>query len=444
MYKRLSSILFPIVTIVLIGALYWGYQENQEKNSILIKAENTYQRSFHNLSYHLDQLHNELGNTLAVNSTSQNFHRKCLVNVWRITSEAQSEINQLPLTLMPFHKTEKFLANIASFSYQTAIRDMTQEPMTPEEMKTLKALYKHSEQIASEIRGVQDKVIDNHLRWMDVEVAMASEDSVRDNAIIDGFKLVDEQVSEYEDVDFGPSSTDLYNQHTVKQLSGKHASREDVVKKARQFFRLNDNDVQVVENGKGTEYQSYSLTTEKNGSLIQMDYTTKGAYLIYFMNNREIGDARLNMEQAKAKATEFLEQHDYKQMEPVNFDQYENVSTITFVSKKNNVLMMPEKLSVRVALDNGEVTGLNASEFVYERKDRTWEPPDLTREQAEKKLNEQFKVLDATLVLIEDELKTDRLCYQFFGKINGSTYRIYIDSHTGEEVSIENVKMTEA
>ncbi|KHF35292.1 Sporulation protein YpeB [Paenibacillus sp. P1XP2] len=82
MYKRLSAVLFPIVTLLMIGAFVWGYQENQEKNSILIKAENQYQRAFHNLSYHMDRLHSELGNTLAVSSSSNAMHRKGLINVW--------------------------------------------------------------------------------------------------------------------------------------------------------------------------------------------------------------------------------------------------------------------------------------------------------------------------------------------------------------------------
>ena len=78
MYKRLSAIFFPIATVLLIGALMWGYQENQEKNSILIKAENQYQRAFHNLSFHVDKLHGELGNTLAVHSASTGSQRKGL------------------------------------------------------------------------------------------------------------------------------------------------------------------------------------------------------------------------------------------------------------------------------------------------------------------------------------------------------------------------------
>ena len=42
----------------------------------------------------------------------------------RLTSEARSDVGQLPLTLMPFNKTEEFLANIGDFSYRAAIRDL--------------------------------------------------------------------------------------------------------------------------------------------------------------------------------------------------------------------------------------------------------------------------------------------------------------------------------
>ena len=158
MYRRLSAVFFPVMTLFFIGSIYWGYQEHQEKNSILIKAENQYQRAFHDLVYHVDQLHSELGNTLAVNSTSQGFHRKGLVNVWRLTSEAQNEINQLPLTLLPFNKTEDFLSKIANFSYKTSVRDLTKQPLSPDEFKMLKTLYANSEEISKIAQGVQEKV----------------------------------------------------------------------------------------------------------------------------------------------------------------------------------------------------------------------------------------------------------------------------------------------
>src|SRR5690606_397053 len=142
MYKRLSAVLFPVFAVMLAGTALWGYREHQEKNSLLIKAENQYQRAFHDLSRHIEQLHEQLGNTLAVSTSSQSFQRKGLINVWRITSQAQGEISQLPLTLLPFNRTEEFLSKIANFSYKTAIRDLTKQPLTEQEYATLQTLYK--------------------------------------------------------------------------------------------------------------------------------------------------------------------------------------------------------------------------------------------------------------------------------------------------------------
>lgn len=220
MYKRLSAVMFPLTALLLIGALVWGYQENQEKNSILIKAENQYQRAFHDLSYHVDRLHGELGNTLAVNSASNGMHRKGLVNVWRMTSEAQNEINQLPLTLLPFSKTEEFLSKISNFSYKAGIRDFTKKPLTDGELSNLKALYKNSGEISKDLQEVQNKVIGNRLRWMDVETALATENKAEDNTIIDGFKTVDKRVGAYPELDWGPSVASIYDKRSVKMLGG--------------------------------------------------------------------------------------------------------------------------------------------------------------------------------------------------------------------------------
>lgn len=220
MYKRLTAVLFPIAALMLIGALVWGYQENQEKNAILIKAENQYQRAFHDLSYHVEQLHGEIGNTLAVNSASNAMHRKGLVNVWRLTSEAQNEINQLPLTLLPFNKAEDFLSRISNFSYQASMRNLDKEPLTKEEMKNLKTLYTNSADISKMLQGVQSKVIGKNLRWMDVETAMATDENMEDNTIIDGFKTVDKKVGEYPELNWGPSVASIYDKRSVKMLGG--------------------------------------------------------------------------------------------------------------------------------------------------------------------------------------------------------------------------------
>ena len=219
MYKRIAAVTLPIALIALVAVGVWGYQENQEKNSILIKAENQYQRAFHDLNFHMDQLQDELGKALAINSRKQ--LAPCLTNVWRLAYSAQNDVGQLPLTLMPFNKTEGFLADIGSFSHRVAVRDLGKEPLTEKEYETLKTLYKRSNSLQQELQGVQTKVINDNLRWMDVELALASEDKQTDNTIIDGLRSVDKKAEEYTEVDWGPGVNDPASRRKREAYSRK-------------------------------------------------------------------------------------------------------------------------------------------------------------------------------------------------------------------------------
>ncbi|MFC4777536.1 germination protein YpeB [Paenibacillus sp. GCM10023252] len=441
MYQRLSAVLFPIMSLLFIGSIYWGYQEHQEKNSILIKAENQYQRAFHDLSYHVDQLHQQLGNTLAVNSTSQAYHRKGLVNVWRLTSEAQNEINQLPLTLLPFNETEDFLSHIANFAYKTAVRDLTKEPLSPDEFKMMKTLYAKSEEIASDLQKMQTDVLQNNMRWMDVEVAIASEKSSGDNSVVDGLKTVDNKVSQYPEINWGPSVSSMYEKRSVKMLGGQMVTAQDVQKRAADFLKVNSNNIRVVENGKGTEYASYSalVNESSSGRNIQMDFTQRGGEMIWFINPRNLGQAKISFKQAQLNADRFLNEHGYKGMRAVSYDPNGDSGTFTYVGTQNGVLIYPDKLSVKIALDNGEPIGLQASDYVYEHHKRKLPETMMTSAEARKALNPDMRITSEQKALIKSDMGEEVVTYEYTGKVNGGLYRIYINAQTGLEEAIEQM-----
>ncbi|MFP3416535.1 germination protein YpeB, partial [Bacillus sp. SIMBA_074] len=61
----------------------------------------------------------------------------------------------------------------------------------------LQSLYTQAGDIQDELRKVQYLVLKNNLRWMDVEMALASGKENSDNTIIDGLKTVEKKVSGY-------------------------------------------------------------------------------------------------------------------------------------------------------------------------------------------------------------------------------------------------------
>ena len=445
MYQRLSAVLFPIVAVLLVGAGLWGYQEHQEKNRILVKAENQYQRAFHDLSYHMDQLHEELGNTLAVSSES-NFHRKGLINMWRLTSQAQSEVNQLPLTLMPFHETEELLANISKFSYKTAVRDLQKQPLTDAEMKVLTALYESSKEIKNDLRKVQESVLNNHLQWMDVETLLASGAENYDNDIIDGFQLMNKRVTENGDIDWGPTMATMNRRMSMQSISGPPITAEDAKRKAADFLGLKDvSGMKAVENGIDTEFVTYTVSVPMpNETSRQLEFTKAGGKLVYFLTERTVTEKIVDIPGAVQAGTEFLKEHGYDGMRAVSYDEYNNVASIMFARVVNGVTVYPEKVTVKVALDDAEVTGLSAGELLLHPTTEKIAEPAMTEADARKGLNPKFKVKDASLAIIRNDLDEEVLCYEFLGSINGGDYRIYFNADNGVEEKIERIRDSDA
>ncbi|MFC5467800.1 germination protein YpeB [Cohnella suwonensis] len=443
MYARLSSIMFPIAALLFAGALFWGYQEHQEKNSILIKAENQYQRAFHDLSNHMGRLKEQLGQTLAVSSASQGMQRKGLVNIWRLTSEAQNEINQLPLAMLPFNKAEEFLTRISSFAYRTSVRDLTKQPLTKDEMKMMKSLYATANSVNEQLGKVQEAVISDRLRWMDVEVAMASEKGPNDNMIIDGFKTVDKQLGEYPETGWGPSAMSTDRKLSTAGLEGKDMTQDEVKRKALDFLGSQASsgaNVKISDSGSKTDMPVYSLSVKGRGDAnIQMDYTRKGGHLLWFMNPRQVKSRRLNFDTARNKGSQFLLRHGYKDVTPVTYDEYDHVSVFTYAQTVRGVRNFSDKVTVRVALDTGEIVGLQASDHVFAKKILDPGKPKVTKQQAQSGLNPDFKVENYSLSLIENDMKEPVLCHEFDGKIDNRRYRIFMSAETGMEESIEEI-----
>ncbi|RNB81605.1 germination protein YpeB [Brevibacillus fluminis] len=443
-YGATARVLLPVAIVALVGAGVWGYQEHNEKNSVLIKAENQYQRAFHDLNYHLDKLQDELGKSLVVNTRKQ--MTPSLTNVWRLAYAAQNDVGQLPLTLMSFSKTEEFLARVADFSYGVAVRDLNKQPLTEKEYKTLEGLYKHSKEIQGELNKVQTKVIDNQLRWMDVESALASDDKKSDNTIVDGFQTIEKRVNEYQDLDWGVAinSLDHKKKQRVKGISGKLVTPEEAGRIALDFIGMHGKNVKVdVENnGKSEEYSAYSVrvTSRELKSPINVEVTKRAGKVVWLLNERTIGKPAISLAAAEESGKKFLHAHDYPNMEAVESDLYDGLGVFTFVPKQDNVLIYPDAVTVKVALDTGDVNGFHATEYLFNHKQRILPKAKVTAEKARTMLNPKVRVTDQRMALIEGKADgKEVLCYEFTGRFEKDTYMIYINALTGDEEEV--VKM---
>jgi spore germination protein len=438
----LRWIAIAVLTVTIIGVAFWGYQEHQEKNAVLLQAENTYQRSFHDLTYYVDLLHDKIGTVLAMNSPRSLSPQ--LAEIWRITSDAHSEVGQLPLALLPFNKTEEFLSNIGDFSYRTAVRGLEKDPLTDEETERLQNLYQQSGEIKRELRNVQHLVLENNLRWMDVQLALVNNDTKADNTIIDGFKTVEKNVESYSESGFNTQLNGVvkHNEEEIK-LEGSNIDESKVHSIANDIFNLDGTDLKVTSSGEGADIKVYSASYENDKEHGYFDITEKGGYLISMLISRDMKEPTIGLYDGSQKALAFLKKLGYENLEVYNSTQYNDVGVYNFAYTQDDVLIYPDAIQVKVALDNGEVIGMSARQYLVNHQDRTISDPEITVDEARKEVNPKVEIQEDRLAIIDNDLGEEVLCYEFIGTLGEDTYRIYINATDGFEERVEKLDQAE-
>lgn len=442
----IRGILIAILGIAVISTGYWGYKEHQEKDAVLLHAENNYQRAFHDLTYQVDQLHDKLGATLAMNS--QTSISPALADVWRMSSEAHNNVSQLPLTLMPFNKTEEFLANVGDFSYKSSLKSLSDEPLNKDTHKTITTLYDQAADIQNELRQVQHLVLNKNLKWMDVEMALADGDRKNDNTIIDGLKTVERNADAFADVDLGPTNVSTESEtQGYNHLKGQKISKKEAIRIAQQFAPDHNKDFKVRKSGSKTNRDVYSLSMSDpdNRANFYLDLTEKGGHPVYLLQNREVKKQKISLNDASEKALSFLKKHGFD-TESFHLDesaQFDNIGVFTYVPLQNNVLLYPDSIRMKVALDDGEVVGFSAKDYLMNHRKRDMKAPKISQKEAEKTLNKHVKIEDTHVALVQNDMSEEVLCYEFLGTIKNDTYRMFINANTGKEERVDKLKNAE-
>ena len=432
----IRGIIITLLCLVIVGTGVWGYQEHRDKNAVLLHSENQYQRAFHDLAYQMDLLHDQLGATLAMNSRKS--LSPSLAEVWRISAEAKNDTGQLPLTLLPFNKTEEFLADIGNFSYRTAIRDLNKEPLSEKEHETLNVLYNKSGEIRSDLRNVQEMVLKKNLRWMDVDLALSTNKEPKDNTIIDGFKAVETKVQGYDETQFPPGFQRTSEAEKPLQFKNqKRVTKNEAIAIAKSWGESKVSKVKVSKSKKGSPFLFYNVNLiAENGQEKSVDITEKGGYVLNLLANRQVKTGKVSLNEASLKAEKYLTNKGLNNLKLFSSTQYDQIGVFDFAVEKEGVLYYPQTVHVKVALDNKEIIGFTSDEYYRHYLDPLLTINPISSSEARSSLSPKFTVNEERKSVIINDLDKQVLCYEFIGTLGADSYRIFVNAQTGEEEEV--------
>ena len=432
-----KKIIVWVVLIILIGIIIaLAYNLNKKNKESILANENLYNQSLYELIYYMDNVQNYLAKSTISNSATHG--AETLTNLWREANLAQTYLSMLPMQAQELENTEKFLNQVSDYSYSLSRKNIQGEKLSDEDLKNLEELHKYSMQINNVVNQISFDLNAGNMKWSDLtgekNVSFAQQVSTDFNFA----DTLEENLHEYSGLIYDGA----YSEHIVsvekKGLKGDKISEEDAKKKAIEF--VGENNIEEISSlgySEKAAVPAYTFTIKnKNQENITISISETGGSIVYMTSDREVSVENLTYEQADVKGKEFLNQKGFENMRQTYYLKNEGVITINYAYVQDGVLMYPDLIKLKVALDNGQILGIETTGYLNNHTQRDISKVKITKEQAKEKLNKNLNIQSEILAIIPTEWKTEKLCYEFKGKVQETEYLVYINAENGEEEQI--------
>jgi len=433
--NRALIIIAIVVVIAVIASLISVIIK--DKNEAKTASQNTYNRAFYEVVDYVQNVETYLAKSL-ISSTPEH-GAETLTNVWREANLAQAYLSQLPIESQELENTEKFLNQVSDYSYSLSRKNIYNESLTDEDLKNLKDLHTYSVELENTLNQLSEDINSGRIKWGEISnkgnTAFAQQVST---SSMDGFSNLEENFHQYSGLIYDGAFSEHVANGEKKGLTGDDIDEEAARQKAIDFIgKDNVKDIENLgysENATIPEY-NFSVKTNSEDS-ISISISKKGGHIVYMNSNRSVNAEIISQDEANAKGKEFLNNHGIKDMKETYYLKRDGIVTINYAYVQNDVVVYSDLIKVKVALDNGEVLGIEATGYLNNHTQRDTSKVKISKEQAKKTLNKNLDIMSEGLAIIPTEFQTEILCYEFKGKVEDREFLVYINAENGREEDI--------
>lgn len=422
---------FAVITVCLIAVII-----NNKKDTRLA-SENNYNMAFYELVDYVQNVETYLAKSL-ISSTPEH-GAETLTNVWREANLAQAYLAQLPIESQELENTERFLNQVSDYSYSLSRKNIYNDSLTDEDLKNLKDLHSYSVELENTLNQLSEDINSGRIKWSELtknnEVAFAQQVST---SSLDGFSSLEENFHEYSGLIYDGAFSEHITNAEKKGLTGEDIDEETAKQKIIQFIgQENVTDISSLgysENAIIPEYNFSVKTPEEDN--ITISISKKGGHIVYMNSNRSVNTEIISQDEANEKGKEFLTNHGYADMKETYYLKQDGIVTINYAYTQNDVVIYSDLIKVKVALDDGEVLGIETTGYLNNHTQRDVSKVKISQAEAKKTLNKNLEISSEGLAIIPTEFQTEILCYEFKGKVEDKEFLVYINAENGREEDV--------
>lgn len=429
--------MLSVICVLLIIVAALGFMLYQKQREYRQASENSYNRSFYELVDYIEDVETYLAKAM-ISSTPEH-GAETLTHLWREANLAQSYLSMLPIESQELENTEKFLNQVSDYSYSLSRKNIYNEELTEEDFKNLKELHTYSVELENTLNQLSEDLNSGRFEWGELTkkgtIAFAQQ---VDNISKESFSNLEENFHEYSGLIYDGAFSEHLTGQEKKGLTGEDIDENQARQKAEEFVgKDNIKETSNLGYSENATIPVYDFSIRnKNGETMNISISKKGGHIVSMNTNREVNAETISQEEADKKAKEFLESKGFPSMKETYYLKQEGVVTINYAYSQNDVVMYPDLIKVKVALDNGEVLGMETTGYLNNHTQRDTNKVKISAEKAKSTLNKNLEIMSEGLAVIPTEWKSEILCYEFKGKVDDREFLVYINAENGREEDI--------
>lgn len=428
----MKSAVYLLAIAVLALGLY-AYDVKSENNQLQRTLFGQYNNSLSSASEKLTNLQRSVSQSLL-------FQDKAAINneldqVWRLSNEFRSSVSSLPISQEVSNDWLRYAGNIGeeaklaanSGDYETWNRKMA-------------AVNKNLQTLSDEWTVATANFYNNDGDFRKWETVASKETNKSP------FKNVSANLKSYSEKDFPltASESDWQKKKELAYLKDKEITKEQAIDALEVLIPgIKDATYTVTKSIEGAPYPFYHIQFVKGSRIGYADITVKGGHILSFLSERPAQKKTgITQQQIRELTNQFLKKAGYNDVKLVEERENHEAWHISFarVAGKENALVYPDGIQLKVSKDSGELLGLNAMEYV--QKEKIDEGQKVTPINWKEFFRPGTIVEQERMIYTENKALQLRLCYEVIARYDkelNETFRVVVDAENHDVLKVETL-----
>ena len=381
--RTLISFSLAIAVIFLATAIFYAYRADKYRQALCIAGENALSQliySAETMEEQLDILRRSDGGAALT---------KAATGLWDASQSALAAVSALETAPDGMPRCKALLNQAGEYSRRIMLSSAEGRQITPEEAENLAKIAEDIGQICAALQQVKE--------GLDSGVYSLGQDNLSNTDLISrALGKIENDYSKDYSLIYDGSYSDHIAAASPKHLEGmSEITPQGAAKIAARFWGVSSADIKQLYETSGT-IPVYGL---QHGDKI-IEISRAGGMIVSAHTDRYVHASLITQDKARNIALQTAVELGYQNLKCRYASESANILTCELVGISDQVTVYPDRVTVRVALDNGEILGFDAQKYLMSHTSRTITLPENIPD-------------GAALALLPTDGQYERLCYEY-------------------------------